>query len=247
VFAGSRDLARAALGAVLDLVFPPRCAACGAAVEAEPFCPVCAEAVDPVPPGCARCGQPGSFTSGDDPDEPGPDPLCGACAASPPAFDAVRAGGLFGGPLADAVHAFKYGGRPSLARPLGAWLARRAPLLAGALVVSIPLARGRRIARGYDQAALLADALARAAGRGTARARTVLRRMRETPPQVGRTREERARNVAGAFRATPAVAGRDVVLVDDVVTTGATAAAAAEALRQAGARSIVVVALARAE
>jgi ComF family protein len=226
-------LARSALGALVDLVWPPRCAACGEAVSAEPFCPTCAGAVDPVPAGCARCGQ------------PGPDPLCGACRAAPPAFDAVRAGGLFGGPLADAIHAFKYGGRAALARPLGIWLAARAPPPPGALVVSVPLARGRRIERGYDQAALLADELARAAG--GRRGRGLLRRVRETPPQVGRAREERARNVAGAFEASGDVAGRDVALVDDVVTTGATADAAASALRRAGARSVVVVALARAE
>jgi len=231
----ARDLARAAAGALLDLVFPPRCAACGDPVDREPFCEVCAGAVDPVPPGCARCGH------------AGPDALCGPCRAATPAFDAVRAGGLFGGPLADAVHAFKYGGRPALARPLGAWLAARAPLPPTALVVSVPLARGRRLERGYDQAALLADALARAAGARGRRARTVLRRVRETPPQVGKTREERARNVAGAFEASAAVAGREIVLVDDVVTTGATADAAASALRRAGARSVVVVALARAE
>jgi ComF family protein len=231
---GAADLARAAARALLALVYPPRCAACGEPAAAEPFCEVCAEAVDPVPAGCARCGL------------PGPDPLCGGCRAAPPAFDAVRAGGLFGGPLADAVHAFKYGARPALSRPLGAWLAARAPLPEGALVVSVPLARGRRIERGYDQAALLADALARAAGRR--RARRALARTRETPPQVGRSREERIRNVAGAFSAAAAaVAGRDVVLVDDVVTTGATADAAAAALRRAGARSVVVVALARAE
>ena len=83
-----------ALGrALLELVYPPRCAACGDAVAAEPFCPVCGEAVDPAPPGCPRCGLPGAGA------------LCPACHAAPPAFEAVRAGGLFGGPLADAIHA----------------------------------------------------------------------------------------------------------------------------------------------
>ncbi len=228
---------RGVAAALLQLVYPPRCAACGEGVAEEPFCAVCGEAVDPVPSGCARCGL------------PGPDPLCGACRADPPAFDAVRAGGLFGGPLADAIHAFKYGGRPALARPLGEWLARAAPLPPGALVVSVPLARGRRVERGYDQAALLADTLARAAGARGRRLRGALVRTRETPPQVGKTRVERSRNVAGAFRAVRSaeIAGRDVVLVDDVVTTGATADAAARALREAGARSVEIVALARAE
>ncbi|BDG03796.1 ComF family protein [Anaeromyxobacter oryzae] len=220
--------------ALLDLVYPPRCAACRAPLDGEPFCPICAGAIDPVPSGCARCGLPGLA------------PACGACLAAPPAFERVRAAGLFGGPLADAVHGLKYGGRAALARPLGAWLAARAPLPPGAVVVSVPLGRARRIARGYDQAALLADGLVRAAGVPVRRLRGALVRVRETPPQVGRTRAERLRNVAGAFAATAAVAGRHVVLVDDVVTTGATAEAAATALRRAGARSVEVVALARA-
>jgi len=219
--------------ALLELLYPPRCAACGEDVDEEPFCAICGDAVDPVPPGCARCGL------------PGPADLCGGCALSPPSFVSLAAGGLFGGPLADAVHAFKYGERPALARPLGAWLAGRVEAPPGARVLEVPLARRRRIARGYDQAALLADALARAWG--APRLRLALTRVRETPPQVGRSRDERRRNLAGAFEAHPAVSGLDLVLVDDVVTTGATVDAAASALVRAGARSVRVVAIGRAE
>jgi ComF family protein len=228
------EFARQVVGELLDLAWPPSCPAC-----AEPpagsgtFCQLCSEALEPVPTGCQRCGL------------PGPDALCGCCQARPPAFDSLAAGGLFGGPLADAVHALKYQDRPALARPLGAWLASRLKLPTGALVISVPLARRRRRERGYDQASLLADSLARATG--GRRLRRQLTRVRDTPPQVGRDREARARNVAGAFVAGSGVAGRDLVLVDDVVTTGATADAAARALKDAGARSVKVVALARAE
>jgi len=224
------------LAALLDLLFPPRCPACGEpslAGAQGPFCVVCAEAIEAVPPGCRRCGM------------PGPTDPCGACLARPPAFDAARAGALFGGPLADAVHALKYHGRPALAAALAGWLSRRVTVPREALVVSVPLGRARRRERGYDQAALLADALARAAG--AERRRGALRRVRETAPQVGRDREARARNVAGAFAAVAGVAGRDVVLVDDVVTTGATADACARALKAAGARTVSVLSLARAE
>lgn len=242
MFAALRDSAASAASALrplarslADLVWPPRCAGCRDPIELEPFCPICAEALVPVAGGCTRCGL------------PGPDAVCGACLASPPAFAAVRVGGLFGGPLADAVHALKYGDRPALARPLGEWLARRVALPPGAAIVSVPLGRLRRVERGYDQAGLLADELAAAAGRGGDRLGGCLVRIRETPPQVGRGRTERRKNVKGAFWASGAVEGREVALVDDVITTGATADAAARALLDAGATRVTVVALARAE
>lgn len=221
---------------LLDLCFPPSCAACRELLASSgegPFCAVCADAVEPVPPGCPRCGLPGR------------EAVCDGCALRPPAFDACRAGALFGGPIADAIHALKYGGRAAVAGPLGAWLSARSAIPRSARVAAVPLARERRIGRGYDQAALLADAVARAAR--VPRLRGVLRRVRDTPPQVGRSREQRLRNVSGAFAATRPLSGHEVVLVDDVVTTGATASACAEALRAAGARSVTVLALARAE
>jgi len=232
-FAGLAAAARAVARSLLELVYPPRCAACGAPTDVEPFCAVCADAIEPVPPGCRRCGLPGDA-----------DP-CAPCRTAPPPFEELRAGGLFGGPLADAIHAFKYERRPALARPLGAWLAARVAVPRDAAVVSVPLGRARRIERGYDQAALLADALARAAG--ARRLRGAVRRTRETPPQVGRSRAERAANVAGAFAAARSVAGLELALVDDVVTTGATATAAASALIEAGAKRVVVLAIARAD
>jgi len=208
-------------GALLDLAFPPRCPACGdAPLPASPFCDLCEGAIDPVPGDPAASGEHGGH--GD-----------------------VRAGALFGGPIADAIHALKYGDRAEAAVPLGRWLAGRVEVPPGARVVWVPLGRRRRIERGYDQAMLLAGAFSRAAGLRLLRG--AMRRVRETPPQVGRDRAARARNVEGAFAASKAVAGLDLVLVDDVVTTGATAEAASEALREAGARSITVVALARAE
>jgi ComF family protein len=223
---------RSLADALLDLLYPPRCAACGGA--GEPFCDSCADALVPPGEGCPRCGRPGRAT------------VCGACLAHPPSFQAVQAGGLFGGPLADAIHALKYGDRPALARPLGSWLADCVALPPGAMIVAVPLGRRRRLDRGYDQAGRLAEQLARAAG--VPRLAGALRRVRETPPQVGRSRAARAANVAGAFAADPRrVSGQELVLVDDVVTTGATAEAAARALLAAGARRVTVVALARAE
>jgi ComF family protein len=147
------------------------------------------------------------------------------------------------------VHAFKYRGRQDLLAPLGARLAasaRCAALVDGdaaPLVVPVPARRASRRRRGYDQAVGLADGFARTLG---LRLDTgALLRRREDGPQAGRSRARRRSQAAGAFRARPShVHGRRVVLVDDVLSTGATADAAARALRRAGARSVRVVVLA---
>jgi ComF family protein len=155
-----------------------------------------------------------------------------AALAYAPPFDAI-------------IQRFKYQGRPDLARGLASLL-RFAPIGPGDLVVPVPLHPKRLAERGYNQAALLAGALARPNGaRVGARALT---RMRDTPHQASLARAERLANVSAAFRARQpaAVRGRRVVLVDDVVTTGATAAACIRALRGAGADVCMVLAVAAA-
>ena len=177
---------------------------------------------------------------------------CGACEASivrPPLRDLagipVLAGARYASPLEGAVHRLKYGGRPDLGRPLGRWLAANVDL-PDVLFVPVPLHPRRLAERGYNQAALIANALARA--HGSRVAALALERIRDTPRQALLGRSERSANVAGAFRARSprALAGRQVALVDDVLTTGATASACVWALRDAGALISAVIALASA-
>jgi len=154
---------------------------------------------------------------------------------------AVRAAGAHEGPLRAAVHRLKYGKEPALADDLGALVAR---VLAGDLatgividaIVPVPLHRARALARGYDQASLLAGAIGRRTGLPV---RTALRRIRQGTPQVELDRIARAKNVRAAFVAEAAsLRGLRVALVDDVTTTGATLRDAAAAARAAGARSV---------
>lgn len=184
--------------------------------------------------------------------------LCDACAAcavlSPPApvlLDGIPAlaAVAYAQPLSDAIHRFKYGARPDLAAQLatlsGAALERLDPA-PDSLLVPVPLHARRLAERGYNQSALLARQLSRRHGLGFAP--LALRRIRPTDRQVGRSRRERWANVADAFvvRQPESVAGRLVILVDDVLTTGATATACVRPLQALGARVGGVVALARA-
>lgn len=188
-------------------------------------------------------------------------PLCTSCRRLPPPFRRAAAFGVYGGALRALLHLFKYSGVRALAPVLGRQLAKAiielAPLLdpaAEILVVAVPLARARARGRGFNQAELLAaHAIAQLRrSHPTLRLRPahrVLVRTRETESQFGLNPRQRRDNLRGAF-ATPEpalIAGRDLLLIDDIYTTGATARACTAALRRAGARSVIVATLARAQ
>lgn len=173
--------------------------------------------------------------------------LCGLCRRGLNGFDAAYSLAAYEGRLRKLIHLFKYGRIATLAAPLGEFLAvaipRHTPFDA---VIPMPLHWRRRWGRGFNQAGLLAREVARRSGVPVIHA---VRRKRATPPQAGLTNRQRRLNVAGAFAANPRASVRDlsVLLVDDVLTTGATASACAAALKRAGARRVAVLTLARAD
>jgi ComF family protein len=194
-----------------------------------------------APSRCAAC------------DEVSRAPLCDACGprerAEPATFDGVPvvAAGRYSPPLSHAIRRLKFEGRPELARPLATLLLAELGALSFApddAWVPVPLHRARLVERGFNQAALLARALAD--GTGGVYAPRTLERRRATEQQARLGRAERRDNALGAFVLRRPVAGGRVVLVDDVVTTGATARACLEALREGGADVLAIVALARA-
>lgn len=242
----------AALGALLtrvgraglDAVLPPRCLSCGAIVAGTgAVCPPCWSRLAFVgPPHCVCCGMPFPYDAGED-------LRCAACIRTPPAFDRARAALVYDAASRPLLLGFKHGDDTHAAGALARWMAAAAgPLLAEAdLLLPVPLHRWRLFRRRYNQAALLAHALGRAAGRPVAT--DLLIRRKRTPSQGGLGRVGRAANVRGAFavprRARPSVAGRRLLLVDDVMTTGATVEACARVLRRAGAAHVDVIVVAR--
>lgn len=214
------------LTAGLDLLFPIRCAGCG--TGGEIWCAACQEhLVRLVEPLCPRCGLGlGSLRS------------CPSCRQRRPSLP-LRAYARYTGRLVSALLHLKYRPDQRLARRMADWLAPIAvqegwPISA---VVPVPLAPGRRRRRGFNQARLLSEQVARALGRSHLTGK--LRRVEETRSQVGLTPGERWANVGRAFQAAPgSFAGQRVLLIDDLTTTGATLSACAEALRAAGAQEI---------
>ena len=226
-----------------DLLLPRQCAACETwlpLAHAHALCVACWHTLRmPVGTLCSRCGLPISP----------PLPTCASCATRAPTFDTARALGLYLAgpallnPLARAVRALKFHGHRAVATSLGGALVGLLPLPAGSVVVPVPLHVSRLRERGYNQAVLLARALARRAHlRVVPRA---LVRHRSTPSQAHLDAAGRRANLANAFEATMALDAATVVLVDDVLTTGATADACATALRTAGAARILVLTVGR--
>ncbi len=218
------------LGRGLDVVFPRRCAGCG--TGAWPFCDRCRiELIALAPPWCRRCGCP----------SPAPVPSCRDC---PPASVAgARAPFLYAGPARRAVHRLKFTGWRDVAGALADAIAACDELPAVDVLTWVPLARRRRAERGYDQARALAVSLGR---RVELPVSGLLLRRGTSGPQARRTAEERRVAMRGAFAARGRVVPPRVLLVDDVLTTGATVAACAETLVGAGARTVHVVTAARA-
>ncbi len=229
---------------LLDAILPLRCFGCGVIVPAESsLCAACWSSLTFLAePCCARCGLPFPF-------DQGPRAVCAACVSEPPLFDSARAALLYDDASRRLILAFKHGDRTEAARPFARWMqvAGWSLLEEADLLLPIPLNRWRLFRRRYNQSALLAQVLARDSGVPVAL--DLLRRVRATPSQGRRSRQARRRNVAGAFALAPAAAerieGARLLLIDDVMTSGATLDEASKVLRRAKPKKITVLTLAR--
>ena len=230
----------------LDIVFPPVCLACRKAIDADGgLCAACWGQIGFIEkPYCDRLGTP--FAQ-----DLGAEGLISPEAMSdPPVYARARAVARFDdGPTRQIVHRLKYGDRMEMAKPMGAWMARAgADLLQQAdVIVPVPLHRARLWTRRFNQSAALARVISDQCGVPTDL--QALARIKPTSSQVGLTRSQRAQNVQGAFRvrdeARLELDGRCVVLVDDVLTSGATINAASRALLRGGAKRVDVLVFAR--
>ncbi|HMN73240.1 MAG TPA: ComF family protein [Rhodoblastus sp.] len=238
--------ARRTAGRALDIVYPPVCIACRRATESHfGLCPECWTKMRFIEkPFCERLGAPFDVDLGQ------PGLLSPEAIANPPVFARARSVAKFDdGPARLIVHRLKYYDRLEIARPVGRWMARAgAELLDDCdLLVPVPMHRLRLVGRKHNQAALLAQVVSRETG--VPAEMRALERVKATPPQVGLSRAQRATNLQGAFRVGEqgklAVLDRKIVLIDDVMTSGATLNAAARVLLRAGAKRVDALTFAR--
>jgi len=234
---------RRLFGAALDLALPRLCAACREPVAGPGLCPRCWSKLSFITrPYCERLGIPFVY-------DPGPGILSMQAIAEPPAYHRARAAVRFDEISRALVHALKYGDRLDLAPMMGRWAAHAGcEILAEAdALIPVPLHWRRLWTRRFNQSAMLAAAVSAQCGLPVAAG--ALKRVKATAQQVGLSRTERAANVQGAFRVPAdgkhAVVGRRLVLVDDVLTSGATVEGCARALLRAGAANVDVLVFAR--
>jgi len=232
----------AAARLLLNSILPPQCLACSAVVETPgQVCGACFKTFTFIaPPHCGICGLPLDQTVTED-------LICGACVVERPAYGQARAAFIYDAHSKPLVLKLKHGDRTDMAAHLGKWLHRagREVIETADVLVPVPLHRWRLLVRTYNQSALLAQALGGLAEKPVAA--NALIRTKATVSQGGLSRKERRRNVAHAFKVENphAIEGKRVLLIDDVLTSGATANACAVALLNAGAAAVDVLALAR--
>jgi len=239
--------AKEVVSGLVDMLFPAQCPTCGAALTGggeSPFCSDCLSGVRfTTPPLCTSCGLP--FATAD-----GTDHLCEECILSPPPFSMARSLGVYEGVLLDAIHLFKYHEKISVGEALGQMMAQTSydslAIANFSLIIPVPLHPRRLRERGFNQSLVLARQVSKRFSIPLDFA--ALRRMVYTEAQVTLSGRQRRTNVRGAFEVTdsPRIQGHRVVLIDDVYTTGSTAAECSKVLIQNGAKEVAVLTLARA-
>lgn len=232
-----------ALAPLVDLIYPPRCPSCGEGLAAQGgLCSACWDSLEvPGDPSCVRCLRPFS-------DETPIDRICDSCRANPPIHDGVVAGTVYTPASRKLILSFKQGGRIALAPMLARMIVGRMPQLQGDWVlIPVPLHRTRLWRRGFNQSALLAMEIARQRKYRLLVDGLVRRKQTQKLGHLGAA--QRANQLSGAIAVNPrhvaAIRGAQVILVDDVMTSGATTNACIEVLKQAGADKVMIACFAR--
>ena len=223
---------------LLSALYPSRCPLCKMPADSITYAPLCRGCWNSIEryagPSCSVCARPlvSEYSR-----------LCGECFSRKPYYSAALSFGLYSGALREAIFLMKFTGIRRLARPL-AQLLHQLPIPPMDGVVPVPLTKKTLRERGFNQTLLLARQLSKS--RGIPLFMDALMKKKDTPPQIGLRAKERASNLRNAFSAAGSVAGRKLILIDDVMTTGATVGECAKTLMKAGAQEVVVVTLARA-